>query len=459
MVHAYVPEGFRATIVDCLRRVVDTGSPDRYEVEYRDDEGRPSWFESFVGPVTHEGEVVALIINSRDVTERKRTDEVLRHTQKLESLGVMAGGIAHDFNNLLMGILGNASLSLVELPESLGGRKRIEAIENAARRAADLTRQLLAYSGKAPFVLERIDLNSVVTEMTNLLQTAVSKKTRLDLHLAEGLPRIEADPTQVRQIAMNLITNASEAQDAGDGVVKVSTGVTSGRRAPRGAKLFVGELTDEEYAFLEIVDGGIGMSDETVERIFDPFFTTKFAGRGLGLAAVLGIVRTHGGGLRVDSEPGTGSTFTVLFPVAGTCRDDVQPGEGETGVGWTAEGTVLVVDDEDVVRSFAEAALTTAGFRILTAADGKEATEIFRDRRDEITVVLLDMTMPKMDGVETLRALRGIDAAVPVVLMSGYAEDDATKGFDDLRPDGFLQKPFGPAALLDKIRHVVGRKL
>jgi PAS domain S-box-containing protein len=388
----------------------------------------------------------------RDMSERRRFEEQLQRTQKLESLGVLAGGIAHDFNNLLVGILGNAGLAAKELYPGAPALALVKRIETAALRAAELTKQLLAYSGKGRFVVQAIDLNRLVEEMGRLLETVVSKRVALRFRLASALPAVEADATQVRQVVMNLITNASEAIGDRDGHVTVSTSVVSVDRAYLAGAPVGADAPPGRYVALEVSDDGCGMDATTQARIFDPFFTTKFTGRGLGLAAVLGIVRGHQGAIRVYSEPGRGSAIKVLLPaLAGEAPD---PAPGPRPSAFHGRGTVLVVDDDMGVRLVARETCEMAGFSVEEAADGLQALERFRARPDAFAAVLLDMTMPGMDGEECFRELRRIRPDVRVILSSGYNEQDATSRFAGKGLAAFIQKPYLPDELIAKLRAV-----
>jgi PAS domain S-box-containing protein len=407
------------------------------------------------------GEVVGAIGVALDVTERVRGEDARRRleakvqqAQKLESLGVLAGGIAHDFNNLLMGVLGNADLALLQLPPEAPGRPYVKKIETSALRAAELTNQMLAYSGKGRFVVEALDVNRLIGEMDHLLGTVISKKTSLRFDLAPDLPAVEADASQLRQVVMNLITNASEALGERSGTVRVATGVQDADRDYlRGCH--IGEdLPPGRYVTLEVSDPGEGLDAATRERIFDPFFTTKITGRGLGLAAVLGIVRGHGGGIRVYSEEGRGTTFKVLLPSAeGTVAVAEPASPGAAAPKRT--GLILVADDDHSVRDVARDMLESAGHRVMVAADGVEAVALFRARAGEISLVLLDMTMPHMGGEETFREIRGIRPDARVILSSGYNEQDATNRFAGKGLAGFIQKPYRFEALTAKVQEVL----
>ena len=372
-----------------------------------------------------------------------------RHVQKLESIGVLAGGIAHDFNNLLHVVLGNADIALSRLPRRAPAREPLEEVVRATIRAADLTRQLLAYSGKGAFVVRHLDLSQEVREMATLLRTAISKQAVLGWELAPELPSVEADATQIRQIVMNLITNASDALGEAAGTITLRTGVVRSetmnddRFGPPPQAEDRLEQVPAAYVYLEVGDTGSGMNPDTLARIFDPFFSTKFAGRGLGLAAVMGIVQAHHGLIRIRTEPGQGTSFRILFPPSGKASPPTEvPATGKPE--WRGSGTVLVVDDEEGVREVAERMLQEIGFRTIAAVDGRHALEIVARLGEEITAVLLDLSMPRMGGRETLVRLRALRPEIPVVMISGYTEQVVAQQLDRSQGPmiGFLQKPF-----------------
>ena len=405
-----------------------------------------------------------------DITDLKQAEEErlslerqVQHAQKLESLGVLAGGIAHDFNNLLMAILGNADLAMQDLSPMAPARDYIEEIEKASRRAAGLAKQMLAYSGKGRFVIEPIRINEFVEEMAHLLEVSISKKVMLKYNFAENLPSFEGDATQIRQVIMNLITNASEAIGDESGVIALSTGVMNCDHIYLDAVDVASRVRLDEplaegvYVFLEVSDSGCGVNTDTLGKIFDPFFTTKFTGRGLGLAAVLGIIRGHRGAIKIYSEVGKGTTFKVLFP-AGEVSDtpsDRRRFEGAENSNWSAKGKVLIADDEETVRTVGKQMLERIGYEVLTAADGQIAVEVFQEHSDEIAFVLLDLTMPGLDGVEAYRQIRQIRGDTKVILCSGYNEQDAIQRFAGKGLAGFLQKPFQLKDLLSKLREVI----
>jgi len=444
-----------------VHKAFETGEPG--VAELRSEDGRYWLIKGY--PIRDaDGNVTGAVEVALDITEQRRAEEErrrlearVRDAQKLESLGVLAGGIAHDFNNLLVGILGNAGLAHLEMPPDSPLRKYCDQIEQAALRARDLTNQLLAFAGKGKFQVRPVNLSDLVRDTADLLRVSIPRHVTLDLHLDPALPPILADATQIRQVVMNLLTNASEAIGDSPGTITLVTGsVHADRQYLAGA--FVDEdLPEGDYVFLDVSDTGCGMDAETQAKIFDPFFSTKFSGRGLGLAAVLGIVRGHCGAIRVYSEPGHGTAVKVLFPAAveqGThepaaAAEDAAPGPVED---FRGSGTVLVIDDEPSVRDVARAILEKAGFEVLVAASGREGLERFRACADRIVAVLLDMTMPDLAGEEVFAELRSIRPDVPVILSSGYNEQDATRRFAPAGLAGFIQKPYLPADLLSKVR-------
>jgi two-component system cell cycle sensor histidine kinase/response regulator CckA len=392
----------------------------------------------------------ARVTAMRDITERRQAEtarqemeQQVQHAQKLESLGVLAGGIAHDFNNLLVGVVGNASMLLDDLPLDSPLRSSIEEIELAGQQAAELTRQLLAYSGKGKIAIEPLDLSQLVSEMTQLLKTSISKKVTLRCELDRQLPLLRGDHGQLRQVVMNLVTNAAEAMGDAGGVVTLRTGV-----------LPAATENDATLVSLEVSDEGCGIDAETREKIFDPFFSTKFTGRGLGLAAVLGIVRSHDGTINVSSEPRRGSTFTVCFPATEERREGARP-RPEATVPTARGGTILVVDDEEIVRRTAQRILEGQGFRVLLADNGSEGVTLFRRHADEIRGVLLDATMPLMDGAEAVGELRRIQSDVRILLSSGYDEQDVASRFEGLGCAATIQKPYTALELVQKMLRVI----
>ena len=423
--------------------------------------GKIVWLQCEKLPIFDENKQVTQVLGvATDISDRKISEDTriklehrVQHAQKLESLGILAGGIAHDFNNLLMGILGNAGLALMQqVPESPSA-KRIEKIKIAAERAAELTNQLLAYSGKGKFIVEPVDLRALVREMTSLLDTVVSKKITLSLKESDDSPIVEADVTQIRQVIMNLITNASEALEDKVGTITITTGIQHVDKKDLSSMYFHDELSPGRFAFIEVKDNGIGMDKDSLAKIFDPFYTTKFTGRGLGLAGVLGIVRSHRGGLYVHSELGRGTVFRALFPTSENKPETTTTTHvnSRNSCSTASKGTVLVVDDEDLILSVATETLELAGYSVLTARNGKEGIERFQAHHDFLVAVLLDITMPIVGGEEALYAMRKFNPQVPIIMSSGYSEQEVLTRIQDAQVSGFLQKPYLPEKLLDKI--------
>ncbi|MBJ6725183.1 PAS domain-containing hybrid sensor histidine kinase/response regulator [Geomesophilobacter sediminis] len=392
---------------------------------------------------------------NRDITDRKHAEEArislekqLLHAQKLESLGVLAGGIAHDFNNILMAIIGNADLALVKVPPEAPVVEYLRNIETAATRAADLAKQMLAYSGKGKFFVEPLEVNRLLREMLHMLEVSISKKAVLRLNLGE-IPTVEADATQLRQVVMNLVINASEAIGDRSGVISITTGAIE-CDARYLQDIWQGEgISPGSYLYLEVADTGCGMDKETVSRIFDPFFTTKFTGRGLGLSAVIGIVRGHRGGIKVYSEPGKGTSFKILLPSSHAPAAPDAP--REQGDQWQGEGTVLLVDDEEAVRGIGSQMLRELGFTPVTAKDGREALAIYREHPG-IEFVILDLTMPHLDGEQCFRELRQTDPQAKVIISSGYNEQEIFAKFAGKGLSGFIQKPYHLNSLREAIK-------
>jgi len=398
----------------------------------------------------------------RDISARRQAAEehrALEHklleTQKLESLGVLAGGIAHDFNNLLTGILGNASLAASVVGVESPIQTYLEQIEKASLRAADLCKQMLAYSGKGRFVVRETDLNGLVNETTDLLRVSISKRAMLRFQLAGRLPAVNADSTQLRQVIMNLVINASDALGEADGIIAISTGTQQLDAADLTATRAPVEAAPGEYTWCEVTDTGCGMPPEVLARIFDPFFTTKFTGRGLGLAAVLGIVRSHRGALKVTSQPGKGTSFRVYLPSSRRPVRDLQ-GPAVPSTDWRGEGSVLLVDDEQTVRITTGRMLEGMGFNVLSANDGLEALRVFAEHPDA-RFILLDLSMPRLDGVETFREIRKMRPDARVLLMSGFTKIEAMKRFGMEGLAGFIQKPFTMRQLAEKAKATLGQ--
>jgi PAS domain S-box-containing protein len=407
--------------------------------------------------IVHDREVRAAVLVLHDLSERKRAEERMREAQKLESIGLLAGGIAHDFNNLLTGILGNASLAKELLPPGAPALKVLQEVATAGERAADLTRQMLAYSGKGRFLVEPVDLSSLSLEITRLLRASIGKSVTLELDLAEKLPPVEADAGQMQQVIMNLVLNAAEAIGDKPGKVWVHTGLKQIGEDFRVDALNRAKLAPGPYVALEVRDTGCGMDEVTRSRIFDPFFSTKFAGRGLGLAAVSGIVRSHRGAILLNTAPGKGAEFEVLFPAMRNAAASKRLANTPVAIQHGPE-LVLVIDDESVVRRMASAALSHNGYRVRQAASGREGLEILHELSGKVALILLDVTMPALSGPETLHEIRKLWGDLGVLVSSGYGEEQTMSMFAGQKVSGFIQKPYSSAQLIEKVGLTLGVK-
>jgi len=389
--------------------------------------------------------------------ERRNLEEQLRHAQKLESLGLLAGGVAHDFNNLLTGILGNASLVMEIVDADADVRGMLQDIVRASERAADLTRQLLAYAGKGKFIIEPVNASSLVKDISELLRSSVPRSVELALQLHPDLPTIEGDASQIQQLVMNLILNAVEATGEHPGVVRVSTSIREIGPGDRLAHFRPDPPPAGVYVAIEVMDDGCGMSEAVKTQIFDPFFTTKFTGRGLGLAAALGIVRGHKGCIGVTSSEGHGSAFTVLLPAQTDHASQANPDPAIhlQPLSQAAAGTVLIIDDEDVVRRAARATLEHFGYNVFEASDGRDGADLFSRLHDRISAVLLDLTMPRMDGHEVWRYIRRVRPDMKIIVSSGFDEAEAMRQFTETSGLEFIQKPYTATALVRKIRGAI----
>ncbi len=396
-----------------------------------------------------------------DITDRKRAEEErlemerrLQHTQRLESLGLLAGGIAHDFNNLLQIILGKAFFAkeaCIDNQDALGFLSDIDVV---VKRASTLIKQMLAYAGKGKYRTEPIDLHSLCTETSQLMKASISKKANLYFELTPDL-KIEADISQLTQVLMNLITNASEAIGDNEGDIRIRTNIVLLDGPNALAFSPSDQLPAGSYARIEVSDTGCGMDEVTLVKIFDPFFTTKFTGRGLGLSAVQGIVRSHKGALRVESQPGKGTTFTILVPVS----EGIPKAEAMGAPAATPQkgfrGTVLVVDDEEMVRGLLKRRFERLGVRVMEAENGQEALDIYRQHDKEISLVLLDYKMPKLDGIETFVELKKLNPDAKAILSSGYGEEDAIKSHGPRGWSGFIQKPYDLEEMVAKVQSLL----
>ncbi len=465
----HTPEQMQEQVEPLMEKVKREGAH-QAEIEHRRRGGGtfPTW-QTATFLQDPEGGPVGFIFIARDLTERQRAEEErrrleekLRLAEKLESLGSLAGGVAHDYNNMLTGVLGNVSLALQEVPHESDLRQRLRQIEASAERAAELTDQLLAYAGEEQQKSLLIQLNDLIRDHRARFDRSVQDQAKLEVHLKKGLPAMEGDPSQIKQAIANLLANASDSLEGAEGLIMLRTSVVNAKKSYFEGASLEPELGEGRYVFFEVSDTGKGMDDDTRARMFEPFFSTKSSGRGMGLAAVLGIVRAHDGAIKVFSQPGRGTTVEVLFPA----REDLQLGMGKSSGGlqaWEAFGTALVVDDEQLVREVAAKVLQRQGFEVLTANNGREALDIYEQRRGDIRLVLLDLTMPEMDGETFMREMARFEPEVPelraqIILMSGYRERSATQGLSTERLAGFLHKPFRPNELLHKVREVLEKE-
>jgi PAS domain S-box-containing protein len=427
-----------------------------YRARHRD--GRWVWLETRGRTVSGPDGPGGLILSTRDVTKRRELEASMLQAQKLESLGLLAGGVAHDFNNILMAIMGNAEVSAHALPPSSPLHEHLTTIVSSSERAADLCKQMMTYAGRSGSTLTRVQLNDVLRDIHALVGAAVPAKARLGYALGEVLPPIDADPAQLRQIAMNLVINAAEAIGDRGGDVRIASGTLAFETpfdvGPQENHLQLFAARPQgQHVYLRISDDGSGMDQATLERIFDPFFTTKFTGRGLGLSAVVGIVYHHRGFIRVTTQPGHGTTFTVAFPVA--VRAAVpEPAVAPAPVraAWRGAGLCLVVDDDGDVLDITREMLTSMGFSVITATDGAYALDVFRRRSREVAFVICDVAMPRMDGGELVQALRAIRPDVTIAIMTGFAEADMRERFAPLQVARVIQKPFSYDELLKAAR-------
>jgi hemerythrin-like metal-binding protein len=405
------------------------------------------------------GQCWGIGVIATDITERKLAEQAHLQHQKLESIGLLAGGIAHDFNNLLGALGGNLELARLEVGPHGPGLAQFQAMEEVIARATNLVAQILAYAGKGKFQVQVLDLNREVEGMLRLLRASLARNATLRWELAPALPTLMGDPAQIHQVIMNLVLNASDAVALRGGNITLRAGVETLGQAAIDRDFQRQVLRPGLHVTLEVTDDGAGMAPEVQERIFDPFFTTKFTGRGLGLAAVQGILRSHQGGILVRSEAGAGSTFKVLLPAMAAPERAVVtnvPIQTLRFNEYKGSGTVLVVDDEDALRAVACGALCRLGFSVLEARDGQEALQIFQANQERIRLVLMDLTMPRVDGEAAFRELRRAGARMPIILSSGFGLEEALQRFSGKGLAGFLQKPYRLQALADAVRLALG---
>jgi two-component system, cell cycle sensor histidine kinase and response regulator CckA len=461
------PDGNWLSSEECPHmKVLITGETVRSEEDYfLHKDGRLVPISSSVSPIPSDSTIGGAVLVMRDLTQQKSSEaaqreneEALQQAQKLESIGVLAGGIAHDFNNLLTGIMGNAGLArrALNTGKAEQAASLLGDVLSASQRAADLTRQLLAYAGKGRFIIAPVDLCKLVSEVSSLIRVSISKKISLVINVPDDCPLVEADKAQLQQLVMNLVINGGEAigDEPGTLTVRVRTEhFTERRERPRSEGF---PIVTGEYVRIDVTDTGAGMDPETRNRIFEPFFTTKFLGRGLGLSAALGIVRGHRGAISVRSEPGRGTTFTVLLPVPRDARvSDRVSGRFSVETGFQGAGIILVADDEEGIRALVSNVLGEAGYTVELAEDGQQAVERLRDLGDDVRLILLDLTMPELGGAEAATELRRMHPNTPIVAMSGYGDIEVLQRFSEAGVDEFLPKPFTPEELAAKVRDVL----
>ncbi|HVX66755.1 MAG TPA: PAS domain S-box protein [Bryobacteraceae bacterium] len=449
----------RATMEHALGTARQDRAPFHAEYRVRWPDGSTHWIETRGQCFYDEhGQAVRMRGVVADATERKMTEDTLRDREKLESVGLLAGGVAHDFNNLLVGILGAASFAQELLPDTHEAAPMLRMVTRSAEKAALLTRRLLAYSGKGKYTVEPLDPVALVRETCEMIRPSLPAGAQLIEDHEAGIPFVEGDADQIQQLVMDLLINASEAvADHTAGVVTVRTRVADFDAARLEKDFRPYRLAPGRYVVLEVADTGPGISREALDKIFDPFFTTKFTGRGMGLPSAQGIVRGHHGGMQVETVAGRGTCFRVLLPYAAKPAEPPPPPSAPPAA--QARGAVLVVDDEQIVRQTARAAIERMGLTVLAAAGGEEALEILNAHTGEIVLVLLDMSMPGMSGMDVLSAIRRVAPTIPVLICSGYSEEEVVRRFEGLPFDGILEKPFTARTLTTRVdRALAARK-
>ncbi|MBF0224486.1 MAG: response regulator [Desulfobacterales bacterium] len=389
-------------------------------------------------------------VRKLEEAKRKKAEEKMLQTQKFESLGIMAGGVAHDFNNLLQIMLGFSDLILANAPPNSSINKWTAEIMKAGQRASKLTNSMLAYVGKGKFVFEKMNLSQVTEEMKQLIESSISKKVDLEYNLNTDIPLIKVDPVQIEQIIMNLVINASESLNDNNGKVAIETGSMHASESFLKDTYIDDNLSSGLYAYIQVSDTGCGMSKETIEKIFDPFFTTKFTGRGLGLPVMLGIVRIHKGAIEVKSKINEGSIFRVLFPAVE--HESTQKEKHDKPIFQKInKKTILIIDDEESILSLAEEILKENGYEAIIADEAAKGIEILAKNKDKVDIVILDFTMPKMNGCEALKELKQVKNNIKIILSSGYNKDDIAKKIDLQELTGFLHKPYTSEELINEL--------
>ena len=443
----------RAQFLEKTRHILQTQSSGETSCTVIRNDGSTVEVEINSSPLYDNETPIGILSIVRDISERLRAEETMRQVQRMEGIGVLAGGVAHDFNNLLTSILAQNSLALIHLSQNEHAAQHILKSVKSAERAADLTRQLLAYAGKGQFQIQELDVNELIRENDALIETAVSKSIELTLALDEGLLLIKADRGQLQQVIMNLVINAAEAIETGIGEISIRTGVRGLSTVDLLSYVGCEALQPGPFVFVKVSDSGVGIHPDTMKRIFDPFFTTKTDGRGLGLSALLGVIRSHGGGLHVRTTPGLGSTFTVIFPPVEEplVEHHLPISSSQQGLLQNLAGTVLIVEDEEPVRLVLQELLEFAGLTVLTAENGRDGISCFAQHMTNIDLVLLDLQMPIMGGREALTEMRKIRPDINVIVFSGYSESQFSQAPDEIGSTLFIQKPFHPPSLVKTV--------
>jgi PAS domain S-box-containing protein len=456
-------EDFRAELANALYPAgLDSApSPRKHvlEVEQYKKNGETMLVEIAASPIIGSDEKIVEVVGvARDITERvlqqekhEQLESEIQNARKLESLGVLAGGVAHDFNNILVSVMGYTGILLKKLTPGTNESGLVQKIEHAAERASELANHMLAYSGRRSLKLDYVNLNHIAKEMPEFIKSSLSAKAVLQLNPAPFVPAIKAEATQIRQVLMNLLLNASDALEKEDGTITVTTGYNFVDQNALDDMRWGAHLNAGDFVFVEVSDTGTGMDSDTLEKIFEPFFTTKFTGRGLGMSALLGIVRSHSGAIDIESVPGEGTTFRIFFPKAKFDRKKNDTASEPDESLPTPEGTVLVIDDDQFVRSAMASMLGEMGMEVLLATGGNEGIDLYQENSDEITIVLLDMTMPGMQGDEVFDELKEINPNIKIIIISGFSEEDIDRVFEGKDLSGFLQKPFTEKKLREKI--------
>ncbi len=455
----YYKKGSRDKFLRALEE--SQGDLQHFEICLKHQDGSRIWAEvNSQYYFDKQGNIAGIEGNVRNINERKKAEQEskeltsqLQQAQKMESIGVLAGGIAHDFNNLLVAVMGNAELAMLDTPPHSEIHHYLQQIFKASRRGADLVGQMLAYSGQGRFSMGEQDINAIILDVSELLSAAIGKKVQLQQELMGAIPCIHGDKNQLTQLLMNLMTNASDALAGKPGEIGLHTGVRHLSADDFSTMYVATDLKEDDYVYVEVTDSGCGMDEKTQARIFDPFFTTKASGTGLGLAALLGIVRGHHGTLSVESRMGRGSCFTVYFPISSTIRaQHISGHNGKREIAELMQVTVLVVDDEAAVRHVVKGFLEHEGLQVLTANDGEQGVEVFRRHAHEIALVLLDLTMPKMDGEQAFHAMHAIAPDIPIILSSGHSETEVVSRLSLCDLAGFIRKPYTRDTFIGEVR-------